>query len=353
MNLRGYDPDRPVTPAEALAGFLRGLGVSGEDIPLDLDERAARYRTQVAGRRMLVVLDNAATVEQVRPLLPGSPTAMVVVTSRDSLAGLVALHGARRVELDLLPAADGLALLRELVGRRVDAEPGAAARLAEQCAGLPLALRVAAELAAARPAIPLSELVAELDDQHRRLDLLDAGGDPRAAVTAVFSWSYRSLPPDAARAFRLAGLHPGPDADAYGAAGGRRKRPGRDGGLDRRDAASRDRHVADRADPERGIDDTAPLDDQIVGRREYVRHAGSRRSAGGSCVDKLASVHHGHSPPTSFCRDVVRFKPPCQQPLAPPARRPLALVEGVSRDRKGKGIEPPAARYEDGSGVSV
>jgi len=218
VNLRGYDPDQPVTAADALAGFLGGLGVPGQDIPLGLDDRAARYRTQIAGRRMLVVLDNAATVEQIRPLLPGTPTAVVVVTSRDSLAGLVALHGARRLELDLLPAADALALLRELVGGRVDAEPDAADRLAEQCARLPLALRVAAELAAAHPTTPLSDLVADLGDQQRRLDLLDAGGDPRAAVTAVFSWSVRHLPPNAARTFRLAGLHPGPDTDAYAAA---------------------------------------------------------------------------------------------------------------------------------------
>ena len=218
VNLRGYDPEAPMTAGDALAGFLGALGVAGADVPMDVDERAARYRTAVAGRRMLIVLDNAATVEQVRPLLPGTPGAMVVVTSRDSLAGLVALHGARRLDLDLLPSADAVALLRDLVGARVDAEPGAAAALAAQCARLPLALRVAAELAVGRPAAPLAELVAELADQQRRLDLLDAGGDPRAAVRAVFSWSVRHLPAPAALAFRLLGLHPGPDTDAYAAA---------------------------------------------------------------------------------------------------------------------------------------
>jgi DNA-binding SARP family transcriptional activator len=174
VNLRGYDPDQPMTAASALAGFLGGLGVAGHAIPADLDERAARYRTEIAGRRILVVLDNACSLDQIRPLLPGTPAAMVLVTSRDSLAGLVALHGARRLELHLLPVADSLALLRELIGRRVDAEPEAAAALAGQCARLPLALRVAAELAAGRPATPLAELVAELADQQRRLDLLDA-----------------------------------------------------------------------------------------------------------------------------------------------------------------------------------
>jgi len=218
VNLRGSDPDQPVASADALAGFLAGLGVAGRDVPLDPAQRAARYRSEIAGRRMLVVLDNAGSVEQIRPLLPGTPTAMVLVTSRDSLAGLVALHGARRLELGQLPAIDALALLRQLVGARVDAEPAAAAELAGQCARLPLALRVAAELATARPGAPLAELAGELADQQRRLDLLDGGGDPRAGVRAVFSWSVRHLPPDAAGMFRLLGLHPGRDFDPHAAA---------------------------------------------------------------------------------------------------------------------------------------
>src|SRR5215472_6158356 len=218
VNLRGYDPDQPVSAGEALAGFLRALGVAGQDIPPGEAERAARYRSLVAGRRLLVVLDNAATVEQVRPLLPGSPSAMVVVTSRDSLAGLVARDGARRLDLGLLPAADAVALLRVLIGQRAEADPAAARMLADRCARLPLALRVAAELAVARPDTPLAELAAELADEGERLALLDAGGDPRGAVASVFSWSYRHLDPGAARMFRLLGLHPGPDWDRYAAA---------------------------------------------------------------------------------------------------------------------------------------
>jgi tetratricopeptide (TPR) repeat protein/transcriptional regulator with XRE-family HTH domain len=218
VNLRGYDPDQPMAAGDALAGFLGALGLAGRDIPHDVDDRAARYRTVTAGRRMLVVLDNAATVEQVRPLLPGTGPCAVLVTSRDSLAGLVALHGAHRLDLDLLPAADAHALLRRLVGPRVDAEPDAAAALAAQCVRLPLALRVAAELAACRPAALLSGLAGELADQRRRLDLLDAGGDRRAAVAAVFSWSLRHLPPAAARTFRLLGLHPGAETDAHAVA---------------------------------------------------------------------------------------------------------------------------------------
>ena len=218
VNLRGYDPGQPMTATDALAGFLRALGVAGPDIPAGEDERAARYRSLLSAKRMLVVLDNAGSVEQVRPLLPGSPGCVVLVTSRDTLAGLVARDGARRLTLDLLPLADAISLLRALIGDRVDADPAAAATLARRCARLPLALRVAAELAAARPDISLAGLAAELADQQQRLDLLEAGGDPRTAVRAVFSWSHRHLDPDAARVFRLAGLHPGAGFDAYAVA---------------------------------------------------------------------------------------------------------------------------------------
>jgi NB-ARC domain len=172
----------------------RALGVPGRGE----DERAARYRSLLAGRRMLVVLDNAGSVEQVRPLLPGAPACTVVVTSRDALAGLVARDGAARLDLDLLPLADAIGLLRNLIGERASADPAAAEALAARCCQLPLALRVAAELAAARPADQLADLAGELADQQHRLDLLDAGGDPRTAVRAVFSWSYRNL--DAAAA---------------------------------------------------------------------------------------------------------------------------------------------------------
>jgi len=218
VNLRGYDPDRPVSAGEALAGFLRALGLAGPDIPLEEAERAARFRSLTAGKRLLVVLDNAATEEQVRPLLPGSGSVMVVVTSRDSLAGLVARDGARRLDLDLLPESDAVALLTTLIGESAEADPAAVETLAGLCARLPLALRVAAELAAARPETPLSELVTELAGEGDRLALLDAGGDPRGAVASVFSWSYRYLPDEAARMFRLLGLHPGPDFDRYAAA---------------------------------------------------------------------------------------------------------------------------------------
>ncbi len=150
--------------------------------PAGTDERSAFFRGVMDWRRTLVVLDNAASVEQVRPLLPGTPSCVVVVTSRDSLAGLVARHGARRLELDLLPEGDAVTLLRELIGSRVDEDRAAAITLAAQCARLPLALRVAAELATARPDLAIGQLTWELSDEQRRLKLLDAGGDPRTAV---------------------------------------------------------------------------------------------------------------------------------------------------------------------------
>jgi DNA-binding SARP family transcriptional activator/tetratricopeptide (TPR) repeat protein len=218
VNLRGYDPGQPVPPGDALAGFLRALGMPGPDVPREVDERSAAYRTLLDGRRILVVLDNASAVEQVRPLLPGSPLSLVLVTSRDSLAGLVARHGAQRLDLDTLPQQDAVALLRALIGGRAEIQPDATAMLARQCARLPLALRVAAELAAASPAMTVAQLAGELADEQRRLDLLDAGGDPGSAISGVFSWSYGHLPDEPARAFRLLGLSPGPDHDAYAVA---------------------------------------------------------------------------------------------------------------------------------------
>jgi DNA-binding SARP family transcriptional activator len=218
VNLRGYDPDRPVTASDALAGFLRALGVPGPDIPPGQDQRAARFRSLLAGKRMLIVLDNAGEAEVVRPLLPGTPGCAVLMTSRDALAGLVARDGAARLDLDLLPLDEAVALLTELIGAPAEAEPDATAELARRCARLPLALRVAAELAAARPAVPLTDLIADLTSQQERLDLLDAAGDPRTAVRAVFSWSYEQLSHQAARMFRLLGLHPGPDVSVPAAA---------------------------------------------------------------------------------------------------------------------------------------
>jgi DNA-binding SARP family transcriptional activator/predicted negative regulator of RcsB-dependent stress response len=215
VNLRGYDPGQPMPAAEALAGFLRTLGLPGPQIPAELAERAAAYRSLLADRRVLIVLDNARDAEQVRPLLPGEPGCLVVVTSRDMLTGLVARDGADRVLLDVLPPADAMALLRALIGPRVDRKPEAAVRIAGLCCCLPLALRVAAELATARPRVPLAVLADELEQQQHRLDLLEAGGDSATAIRQVFSWSLRHLDPATVSAFGLAAQHPGPDLDAW------------------------------------------------------------------------------------------------------------------------------------------
>lgn len=209
-NLRGYDRDLPATPGEVLNRFLAALGVAGRDVPAGVEPRASMFRALVAGRRMLLVLDNAYSVEQLRPLLPGTPSCFVLVTSRDSLPGLMAGHGARRLELDLPTAGEAVALLQTLVGARVAADPDAAKDLVRHCARLPLALRIVAELANRRGTTPLAELVLELDDRHRRLKLLRVGA---TAVPTAFSWTYRQLPLEAARLFRRLGWYPGQDID--------------------------------------------------------------------------------------------------------------------------------------------
>jgi tetratricopeptide (TPR) repeat protein/transcriptional regulator with XRE-family HTH domain len=218
LDLRGYHPDQPVPPAEALAGLLRSLGVAGADVPPGEAERAARLRTLLADRRALVLLDNARDTEQVRPLLPGGSGCMTLVTSRDALTGLATWHGARQIRLDPLSDGEALDLLAALLGGRVTGAPDAAGALARRCARLPLTLRLVAQLASARPEASLAELDAELADLHRRLDALDAGTGPRSATRATFSWSYQCLPGPTARAFRLLGLYPGYDLDGYAVA---------------------------------------------------------------------------------------------------------------------------------------
>ena len=189
-----------------------------ERVPPAPGARAALYRSLLAERAMLIMLDNARDEDQVRPLLPASPASLVLVTSRNQLTGLAAAHGARLIGLDLLPREESVQLLTARLGAgRAAAEPAAAGQIAHLCAGLPLALAVAAARAAARPRFPLAALAGELRDASGRLDALDSG-DPAASVAAVFSWSYSQLSPQAARLFRLLGLHPGPDISVPAAA---------------------------------------------------------------------------------------------------------------------------------------
>jgi tetratricopeptide (TPR) repeat protein len=219
VNLRGFDPaDAPAVPAEAIRGFLDALGVAPERIPAGLDAQAGLFRSLLADRKMLIVLDNARDEQQVRPLLPAGPGCLVLVTSRRQLAGLAAADGARLLTLDLPSCAEAVQMLILRLGtERAAAEPGAVDQIARLCARLPLALAVAAARAHARPRFSLAALAAELSDLAGRLDALDTG-DPAASVRAVFSWSYQLLSPGAARMFRLLGLHPGPDINAPAAA---------------------------------------------------------------------------------------------------------------------------------------
>lgn len=218
VNLYGYDTRIPMLAEDALAVFLRSLGMQDQDIPDSLDERAARYRTLTANRRILVILDNASSVQQVRALLPGSSSCATIVTSRTALAGLIARNGALRLDLDMLSLADSTKLLHDLIGERVTADPAGAEAIAKRCCRLPLALRVAAELVGTRPSEPLSDILAGLSDQRRRLDLLDAGGDSDTGLRTVFSWSFRNLSAEAVRAFCRVSAYTGHDFDCYAAA---------------------------------------------------------------------------------------------------------------------------------------
>src|SRR5215467_12883723 len=219
VNLRGFDPGGvAMEPATAVCGFLQALGTPPDRIPADLDDQAALYRSLVAGKRVLVVLDNARDVDQVRPLLPGSHGCLVVVTSRNQLASLVAVEGARPVTLDLLAPAEAREMLASRLGAaRVAAEPAATEEIIARCARLPLALAIVAGRGAMHPTFSLDALAREMGAQADRLDAFDSD-DAATDLRSVFSWSYRSLSPDAARLFRLLGLHPGPDLTAPAAA---------------------------------------------------------------------------------------------------------------------------------------
>jgi tetratricopeptide (TPR) repeat protein len=220
VNLRGFDPSGSVmAPAEAVRRFLDALHVPPQQIPVDLDAQAALYRSRLAGKRMLVVLDNARDTAQVRPLLPGAPTCLVLVTSRNQLTSLIAADGAYPITLDLLTDDEARQLLARRLGTdRVAAEPAAVGEIITRCAHLPLALALVAARAAVSPQRGLHTLAEELRDAGHRWQML-TGDDPTTDVQAVFSWSYQALTPDAARLFRLLGLHPGPDLSAAAAAG--------------------------------------------------------------------------------------------------------------------------------------
>ncbi|WP_240490672.1 ATP-binding protein [Amycolatopsis vancoresmycina] len=220
VNLRGYDPGTPITAEQALDRFIRALDVPPSRIPADLEAKSSLYRSLLANRRVLVVLDNAESVGQVRPLIPGADGCRVVVTSRSRLAGLMARDGAQRVTLEVLPESESVELITAITADyRGQDDPADIAELARLCACLPLALRIAAERAATRPWMPLAQLIQDLRDESGLWDALTAeDGEEADGVRAVFAWSYRALPADAARMFRLLGLHPGPEFSVQAAA---------------------------------------------------------------------------------------------------------------------------------------
>src|SRR5256714_1014188 len=192
VNLRGFDPTGTVVSAtEAIRGFLDAFQIPAQRIPVGLDAQAALYRSLLAGRRMLIVLDNARDAEHVRPLLPGTPGCLVVVTSRNQLTGLVAAEGAHPLALDVLDRAGARELLtRRLGARRVAAEPEAVNEIIDRCARLPLTLALAAARAAARPQVPLTALAEQLGTTTGGGLAAFAVDDPATDVRAVFSWSY-------------------------------------------------------------------------------------------------------------------------------------------------------------------
>ncbi|GGK62993.1 NTPase [Sphaerisporangium melleum] len=215
-DLRGHAADEPVEPAEVLGRFIRAFGIAPERIPAGLAERAALYQSLVSARRVVVVLDDVLSAAQVAPLLPASALGMAVVTSRWRLAGLL-MRGARGVRLDRLTTEGALDLLcRTLGDDRAEREPRAARELVELCSGFPLALCVAAARLATRPSWELTEMVDALRHERRRLHALAV--EEEITIQATLTLSYRGLPPDAARVYRLLALFPGPAFDDQGAA---------------------------------------------------------------------------------------------------------------------------------------
>lgn len=212
IDLQGFHPSgHPVAAEDAIGRFLTALGVPEERMPASLDGRTVLYRTLMADRRMLVLLDNARDTEQVRPLLPAAPHCRVLITSRSRLSGLAVREGMQRISLETLALRDAIRLLRRTIGERATAEPGATAALAELCARHPLALRIAAERIAGDETMTVTDAVAALSVAANRLTELSVEDDETAAIRTVFGWSYQTLPSPARRMFRLLGLHDGPD----------------------------------------------------------------------------------------------------------------------------------------------
>jgi tetratricopeptide (TPR) repeat protein len=220
VDLRGFDPSgTPVTPQQAIRGFLDAFQIPAEKIPTSLDDQAALYRTLVEDRRLVIVLDNARDADQIWLLLPGSPSCLVLVTSRQQLPSLIARKHATHITLEFMTTDEAHQLLTNFLGKeRIQDEPQAVDELIRYCIGLPIALSIAAARIRLDPHLPLSTLVGQLRGQRHRLDALATGDSQLTDIRAVFSWSYTALSTGAARLFRLLGLHPGPDISTLAAA---------------------------------------------------------------------------------------------------------------------------------------
>ena len=276
IDLRGYDARlAPLPPEDALDYLLRSLGVPSHAIPADPDERAALYRSRLAGSRTLIVLDNAASTAQVQPLLPGAPGCLVLITSRNRMMGLDDAHF---FALDTLTPREAITLLAKVAGTARVAEDDPRVReLVELCGLVPLAVRIVAARLRHQPGTTVAGLVGELREESGRM-----GGphDEERDLTTVFESSYRSLPAAEARLFRLLGLLPGPDFDAYAAA----NLTG--GGLaptERRLESLLDRNLLVRQTPGR-----YQLHDLL---RSFARSLGAERDEARECLDRVLDYY--------------------------------------------------------------
>jgi DNA-binding SARP family transcriptional activator len=226
VNLRGYSTSPPLAATDALGRFLRALGVAGEHIPHEVDEQSTLLRTLLAGRKVIMVLDNAASPEHVRPLLPAESSCAVLITSRNNLPGLTALNGARRVPVEMISSTEAIALISKIIGAgRAAEEPDAVAELAMTCGYLPLSLRIAATNLAMTGGLTVAEYVTELRSGNR-LDAMKVEGDDQAAVRLAFDLSYSTLKPTLSHFFRMLSLIPGPDFESRAAAAVSEAEPG-------------------------------------------------------------------------------------------------------------------------------
>jgi DNA-binding SARP family transcriptional activator/tetratricopeptide (TPR) repeat protein/DNA-binding XRE family transcriptional regulator len=322
-NLRGFDPSAAaVSPAEALGWFLDALGVAPESRPASLEARGGLFRSLVATRQLLIVLDNARDADQVRPLLPGSPGCLVLVTSRGQLSGLAVREGARLLSLDVLTELEARQMLAARLGAgKVAAQHDAMSEIVRLCARLPLALAITAGRAASRPRLSLDDLAAELRGAASRLDVLD-GGDAATSVRAVLSWSYDQLTPPAAGMFRLLGIHPGPDISAAAAASlaGVEVGQARQALAELTAASLLAEHTGDRY----AFHDL--LRDYAAEQARATDDEQARREATGRVLDHY--VHTGHSAALliSPARDPITLHPP--QPGVTP-ERPASLEQAL------------------------